>query len=40
MKTLEPPRPLRFGSARKLTKAADFGMTHEPNSTRRWTLGG
>ena len=27
---------LRFGSARKLTRAVAIGMTPEPNSARHW----
>ena len=33
----QPPVPaLRFGSARKLTRAVAIGMTSEPNSARHW----
>lgn len=40
MKTIETRRPIRFGSARKLTQAVLDGQVKEPNSERRYILGG
>lgn len=36
----ENVRPIRFGSARKLTRAVTDGPINEPNSDRKYQLGG
>ncbi len=40
MKTQESIRPIRFGSARKLTRAVTEGPINERNSERKFLLGG
>ena len=40
MKTTTTLRPIRFGSARKLTRAVTEGPINEPNSERKFQLGG